>query len=335
MRAGGLFAGYGGLDMAVEEVFGAKPAWFSELDPNPSRVLAHRWPKVPNHGDVTAIDWASVEPVEIVALGFPCTDVSGAGLRLGLRPDTRSGLWNQAAYAVGRLRPRYVVIENVRGLCSARAHSDVEPCPWCLGDGRTGPALRALGAVLGDLASLGYDARWCGLPASAVGAPHPRFRVFILAEDTNLAARGERRFPAPGQAEGGRPRADASRRGGASVADAHGVVVREPEVSQPGSGTAPFAESVGASSRWGRYGDAIERWESILGRRAPSPTDPSPRGGNRLAPRFVEWMMGLPAGHVTDVPGLDRNAQLKALGNGVVPQQAAAAIRHLLSLESA
>lgn len=68
----------------------------------------------------------------------------------------------------------------------------------------------------------------------------------------------------------------------------------------------------------------------ISGRAAPSPTEASVKGSQRLSPRFVEWMMGLPAGHVTDVPGLTRNEQLKALGNGVVPQQAAAAIRHLI-----
>ena len=69
---------------------------------------------------------------------------------------------------------------------------------------------------------------------------------------------------------------------------------------------------------------------------APSPTQQSPRGGQRLSPAFVEWMMGLPGGHVTDTPGLTRAEQLKALGNGVVPQQAAAALRlYLKDMEGA
>ena len=75
--------------------------------------------------------------------------------------------------------------------------------------------------------------------------------------------------------------------------------------------------------------ETIRRWEQVLGRPAPRPTEPG-RTGERLSPRFVEWMMGLPDGWVTDVPGLNRNAQLKALGNGVVPQQAAMALRLLL-----
>jgi len=79
--------------------------------------------------------------------------------------------------------------------------------------------------------------------------------------------------------------------------------------------------------RWGDYADAIARWEHALGRPAPAPTMTSAKGNPQLAPAFVEWMMGLPAGWVTDVPGITRNEALKALGNGVVPQQAAAAMR--------
>jgi DNA (cytosine-5)-methyltransferase 1 len=81
---------------------------------------------------------------------------------------------------------------------------------------------------------------------------------------------------------------------------------------------------------WGTYTSAITRWEHVLGRPAPAPTEPG-KTGQRLSPRFVEWMMGLPAGWVCDVPDLTRGEQLKTLGNGVVPQQAAAALRLLLT----
>jgi DNA (cytosine-5)-methyltransferase 1 len=77
---------------------------------------------------------------------------------------------------------------------------------------------------------------------------------------------------------------------------------------------------------WGPYAAAIARWEHTLGRPAPAPVDTA----GRLAPSFVEWLMGLPTGWVTDTPGLPRSAQLKALGNGVVPQQATAALHLLL-----
>ena len=106
----------------------------------------------------------------------------------------------------------------------------------------------------------------------------------------------------------------------------------------------------GADIAWGQYEPAIRRWGHILGRPAPAPTEPGPKGGQRLSPAFVEWLMGLPEGHVTDpaiwtkaiptrtpgvnvqgVPTSARNDMLKALGNGVVPQQAAAATRAWLA----
>jgi len=78
-------------------------------------------------------------------------------------------------------------------------------------------------------------------------------------------------------------------------------------------------------SRWGPYASAVARWERVIRRPAPEPVD---RNG-RLAPALVEWIMGLDAGHVTGVPGLSRSAQLTALGNGVVPQQATIALQLL------
>jgi len=180
MKIGSLFSGVAGLDRAVEAVTGATPAWFVEFDPAPAKVLARHYPDVPNYGDVTAVEWSEVEPIDILTGGFPCQDLSTAGKRKGLRPGTRSGLWEHMAYAINQLHPRLVVIENVRGLLSAEAHSNMEPCAWCLGDD-SDSHMRALGAVLADLADLGYDARWCGIRASDAGAPHGRFRIFIVA----------------------------------------------------------------------------------------------------------------------------------------------------------
>jgi hypothetical protein len=84
---------------------------------------------------------------------------------------------------------------------------------------------------------------------------------------------------------------------------------------------------IAAENRWGQYGGAIARWEPVVGRPAPPATEPTGRGGaHRLSARFTEWMMGLPDGWITDTPGITRNEALKACGNGVVPQQAYAAI---------
>lgn len=181
MKAGSLFSGVGGLDMAVSHVFGAEHAWVCEFDPAASLVLATRFPNVPNLGDITKVDWSAVEPVDILCGGFPCQDLSAAGKQAGLQEGTRSGLWSHFATAIDMLRPRIVVIENVRGLLSAKAHRGVESEDTTVGEGGGGSVLRAAGAVLGDLADLGYDAEWQLVSAASVGAPHKRDRVFIVA----------------------------------------------------------------------------------------------------------------------------------------------------------
>jgi len=182
VKIGSLFSGYGGLDLAVAEMFDADVAWHCEWEDAPSKILEARFPGVPNYRDVSKVDWASVEAVDILTGGFPCQDVSLAGRRAGMTDGTRSGLWSVFAKAIDVLRPDWVVIENVRGLLSAKADCDVEWCAWCMGETGDGePPLRALGAVLGELADLGYDAEWAGVRASDAGAPHQRFRVFIVA----------------------------------------------------------------------------------------------------------------------------------------------------------
>jgi DNA (cytosine-5)-methyltransferase 1 len=181
LTAGSLFAGYGGIELALSSVLDVRPAWFVEFDKAPSKVLTHHWPDVPNYGDVTTVDWSTVPPVDIITGGSPCQDLSHAGKRAGMTEGTRSNLWVQMREAINVIRPRLVVWENVRGAFSAPADSALEPCPGCVGDGDDGPVLRALGRVLGDLADLGYDCRWYGLRAADVGAAHGRFRVFLAA----------------------------------------------------------------------------------------------------------------------------------------------------------
>jgi DNA (cytosine-5)-methyltransferase 1 len=359
LRIGSFCTGFGGLEMAVQAAFGGEAVFHADPDPGASKILSHHWPHVPNLGDITAVDWRQVlglyGPVDLAAMGFPCTDLSLAGPRTGIQPGNRSGLWIHCAAGIEALNPRFVVIENVRGLLSQPAHSDLEPCPWCVGDRGDEPVLRALGAVLGDLADLGFDAEWIGLPASdpAVGACHPRWREIILAwqpgalEDADLAAGIERRAAAPGQAEGWGARADAGGRGGVPAAAAGDVtLLPTPAARDWKSGASNLMDAnsrplnefavnwlprrgdwVGTNGK--DYGPAIRRWEAVMGRQAPEPTEPGDRGNRRLNPAFSEWMMGVPAGHITAVPGLSREDQLRAIGNGVVWQQGAHALRLL------
>lgn len=304
-RVGSLFSGYGGLDLAVAAVFGGHLGWHAEADPAAAAVLAAHHPTVANHGDVTGLDWTGLDRVDVLTGGFPCQDVSIAGRRAGLTPDSRSGLWAHMAQAVAVLQPRTVVIENVPGLLSAAAADrELERDASNVGDAPAEPALRGLGAVLGDLAELGFDAQWCCLRADQVGAPHVRNRLVVLAWDRDRgphpAAHPHRTRLALGGVQPARGQRQAAERD------------RRPPVD------------------WAEYGPAIERWEHVTGHSAPAPTVSGPRGGTQLSPAFSEWMMGLAPGHVTAVPGLDRREKLRLLGNGVVPQQAAAALAHLL-----
>lgn len=156
LTVGSLFSGIGGFDLGLERA-GMRVRWQVEIDPYCQRVLAKHWPHVQRYGDIQSVDWGTVEPVDVLCGGFPCQDISLAGKGAGLAGE-RSGLWFEYARAIEALTPRYVIIENVAALRS-----------------------RGLDQVLGSLAALGYDAEWHCIPASAVGAPHRRDRVWIVA----------------------------------------------------------------------------------------------------------------------------------------------------------
>jgi DNA (cytosine-5)-methyltransferase 1 len=185
LRIGSLFSGYGGLDLAVAEVLNAEVAWHCEWDDAPSKILEKHFPGVPNYRDVSKVDFSQVEQVDILTGGFPCQDLSLAGKRAGLQDGTRSGLWSEFARAIEQIRPKLVVIENVRGLLSASANNGMEYSEEDLAAFNGQPPIRAMGAVVGSLADLGYDCKWTGVRASDAGAPHNRFRIFIVAFPSN------------------------------------------------------------------------------------------------------------------------------------------------------
>ena len=386
MKIGSIFSGYGGLDLAVQSVFPqAQTAWHCEFDKAPSTILAHHYPDVPNLHDVTQVDWEQVEPVDIITGGSPCQDLSTAGKRAGMTEGTRSNLWVNMREAIATIQPRLVVWENVQGALSAAAYSssDMEPGQGLLGGGDG--HLRALGRVLGDLAEIGYDARWTTIRASDIGAPHHRSRVFLIAypADTGCiglqAARwgGGHGSQVAGSVggEGTLPelehlptiRASDSKRGDQpaelrrDVPSITAVSVYFPHLPTPNTmdhlparegearekqlrrgdingsrrtSMGNLREDVihpGDGGIYGRYEPVVRRWEQATGTTAPAPTELNRNGKPRLNVEFASWMMGLPKGWVTGVPGLSRAQQLKAIGNGVVPQQAAAALESMLA----
>jgi DNA (cytosine-5)-methyltransferase 1 len=155
-----IFSGIGGFSLGLERA-GMRTVAFCETNPYARAVLARHWPDVPCYGDVRQLAITRLRAdgisADVICGGFPCQDISLAGAGAGLKGE-RSGLWSEFARGIGELRPRYVIVENVAALLG-----------------------RGLGDVLGDLATLGYDAEWHCIRASDIGAIHDRDRVWIIA----------------------------------------------------------------------------------------------------------------------------------------------------------
>ena len=164
LTVGSLFSGIGGLDLGLERA-GMKVIWQSEIDPYACKVLKKHWPEVVNHGDIKQIDWRAVEPVDVICGGYPCQPFSTAGKRKGT--DDPRHLWPWVRTAISELRPRYAILENVRGHLSLGGLQ-----------------------VIGELAEIGYDAEWRVVSAAGVGAPHRRDRIIIVAYPTELFSNG-------------------------------------------------------------------------------------------------------------------------------------------------
>ena len=293
---GSFCSGYGGLDLAAHELFGASTLWWSEIEPAAQKVMSARFPTATAVGDLTTINPHDLEPVDIITAGFPCQPFSQAGLRKGNQDERAIFQW--IADAIGILRPRYVLMENVQGLLTKGGLD-----------------------ILGALAAIRYDCRWATVRASDAGAPHKRARWFAIAEPTDADRSGGEAWGDTGQ--------DSQRLRQEPV----GHSTSPPDSDDAGRSeqrrTCPMeAEQsppqLHSSTNWGEWEPAIRRWETIRQVEAPPPVI-----DGKLNQWFVEWMMGLPTGWVCDVIE-HRTPALKMLGNGVCPQQAALAYRLLL-----
>lgn len=161
LRVLDLFSGIGGFSLGLERTGGFETVAFCEIEEFPRRVLAKHWPEVPCYHDVRTLTAETLERdgigADVITGGFPCQDISVAGHGEGIDGE-RSGLWSEIARLVGEVRPQFVIVENSAALL-----------------------FRGMDRVLGDLSEIGYDAEWECVPAAAVGAPHIRDRVWILA----------------------------------------------------------------------------------------------------------------------------------------------------------
>lgn len=157
MTFGSLFAGIGGLDLGLERA-GMTCRWQVEIDEYCRRVLAKHWPNVDRWDDVRTFppggDWS----VELIAGGFPCTDISKCrGKDRQYLDGENSGLWHEYSRIIRIIRPKYILVENTPEI-----------------------TLSGLDRILSDLANLGYDAEWDLLSAEAFGAPQLRERIFVV-----------------------------------------------------------------------------------------------------------------------------------------------------------
>lgn len=277
MRTGHLFAGAGGGILA-DLILGHEPQFAVEWDDYAAQILRERindgWfaDMYLHHGDVRLFDPSDWKGrVDSLHAGFPCTDISVAGKGAGIEGQA-SGLWSEVVRVADEIQPAEIFLENSPAIVN-----------------------RGLVVVLSDLAALGFDARWCVLPASAVGAPHLRARWWCLARraDANSKRREEQRQPKPSEAE--------------RSASFYGGVISHAELIGPDAG------------------------ETLQPRRSL----PNSNGnGTPAKPERNHVEFGVAGGGWWSTePGLGRMAhglaarahRLKALGNGQVPIQAAAA----------
>jgi DNA (cytosine-5)-methyltransferase 1 len=329
---GSLCSGTGGLDQAVP----GQLEWMAETNPDAARILRREYPGAANFGDITATDWNwRQHHVDLLTSGDPCQSMSVAGRQMA-SADERF-LWPDVMNVIDILRPRELFLENVQNLASVALVKGADD--W---RGEKGSVLKLR---LTDLRKTGYAARWTVLGACAVGAPHHRHRWFLRAVHVGAEAPeavrvlskcgaprtgGRVLMPTPTTADGKGGPGASGRDGGLNLRTA--VTLLPTPRATDGTNGGPNQRgrkgdlAMGSACQpevWGKFAEAVALWESITGRPAPDPTVPAPRGGRRLNPALSEWMMGYPDGYVTSE--LERNAALRAIGNGVVPLQGSTA----------
>ena len=163
------FAGIGGFSYAAEKLVGGfETTQFIEINPYCQKVLNKHWSHVPIHDDITTFTAKSGE-FDIITGGFPCQDISVAGLQKGITKETRSGLFYELIRIIRMVRPKYVVLENVAAILN-----------------------RGLDIVLRELYEAGYDAEWAVISASSLGACHQRSRWWLVAYPNSKRLQGLR-----------------------------------------------------------------------------------------------------------------------------------------------
>lgn len=296
LTVGSLFSGIGGLDRGLERA-GMEVIWQVENDDYCTKILNKHWPHVPVYGNITEVDFSRVRESDLICGGFPCQDISLAGKGEGIE-GARSGLWWEMHRAIRVLRPRYAVIENVPALTH-----------------------RGLDAVLGSLAEIRYDAEWQIISAAAMGAPHIRERIFIVAypQEQPGDGGGHRKHSGAGREVPSQTRAS-----GSKMADTSGERLtkrgeprRDESEERVAGGGEEGREKEVEHPNGQRCGHASRRREAV--------SEPSGRRSSARHP----WQTKPAVGRVDNgIP--DRVDRLRGLGNAVVPAVAEFVGRHVM-----
>lgn len=343
MKIGSLCTGYGGLDLAAEAFFDAETIWCAEFDKYASQVIDQRF-GIPNYGDIKTINWKELPHIDILTAGYPCQPFSHAGERKGT--DDPRHIFPYIAKAIDALRPKYFIFENVRGHLSLGFKEVIEilaPMGYVIKWGLVrasdagAPHRRERLFIFGQLESTNTDG--CGHNLRELSTtrserqsqcePSASFEI-ITDTDSNSceeSRRADRSIRGTSKEIINRTNWDEFGRGNQIDANSDGEGLQRTWNSSgnPANGSISYADN---------QHQPHNRQVQELGRRFATrremcmQTPPDALVDGKLNAEFVEYMMGLPKGWVTDT-GLSRSQQLKMLGNGVVPQQAYLALELL------
>lgn len=308
MKSLDLFSGYGGITYALRNY--VRPIGYCEIEEYPRAILASRMesgelPFAPIYPDVKKLR-GSFGAVDIITGGFPCQDISVAGNGKGLDGE-RSGLFFEIVRLTKEIDPKFVFLENV-------------------------PAIRTRGLreVIRAFTEMGYDCRWTCLSASSVGAPHKRERWFLLAYANSINSRNKRKNEVQtiGQMD---QRNSVIRNNGKKESLANSNSLRESSKQEDWQ-YAPDRSSDCGENVADSESKGLER-DGMLGRHES--TEPWSGGGHsvRASSDYKHnWQIEPNVGRVVDGTSF-RVDRLKALGNGVVPQQVKEAFEVLMGLK--
>ncbi len=302
-----LFSGIGGFALAARWV-GWETVGFCEIDPYCQKVLRKHWPDVPIYEDVKAVTGKGLRAdgitPSIITGGFPCQDISYAGKGAGIRGE-RSGLWAELCRIIGEVRPQYALLENVSALLS-----------------------RGLDTVLGDLAEIGYDCEWHCIPASHVGAPHIRDRVWIIAypQHSNADESGSHReeINIEREAEQGHQQVRFAGSLGKILADSECLR----QLQQEGSEQKQRGRTSNGNSQMSN--PILPRLERLLQTGTTARTTYRPGNGSYSGWWAVEPAVGRVANGIPK-----RVDRLRGLGNAIVPQVAEVIMRAINEVDPA